>query len=116
MTSPTSPITTHVLDTALGRPAKGVAVVLEIEQAGAWKEIGRGSTDANGRLQALIAPAGFAKGRYRLTFDTDAYFAGFGVTAFYPQVTVAFVVRNETEHFHIPLLLSPYSYFTYRGS
>jgi 5-hydroxyisourate hydrolase len=117
MTSPiTSPITTHVLDTALGKPAKDVPVVLEGERSGTWQKVGSGTTDANGRLQNLLAPTGFAKGRYRLTFDTETYFKAQGVAAFYPQVSIVFTVQNEIEHFHVPLLLSPYGYSTYRGS
>jgi len=112
----TSPITSHVLDLSLGKPASGLTVVLEVAEAGGWKELARGETDANGRLQNLLAPASFAKGRYRLTFDSGAYFAARQMTAFYPQVTVIFVVLNEAEHFHVPLLLSPYGYSTYRGS
>jgi 5-hydroxyisourate hydrolase len=116
--SPTSPITTHVLDTALGKPVKGVPITLEAQQqpGGAWKEVGRGETDANGRLQTLLAPAAFSAGRYRLTFHTEPHFAAVGVATFYPSVTVVFEVRNTAEHYHVPLLLSPYGYSTYRGS
>jgi 5-hydroxyisourate hydrolase len=117
MTMPAaSPITTHVLDTALGKPAAAVPVSLEIEQSGAWKKVGSGATDSNGRLQTLLAPGELAKGRYRLTFDTESYFAGHSVVAFYPRITVVFVVRDTVQHYHVPLLLSPYGYSTYRGS
>ena len=110
-------ITTHVLDTAAGRPAAGVAIVLELESDQGWQELGRGAPDANGRLQALL-PADFklAPGVYRLTFDTAAYFAAQHSEGFYPRVTVSFVVRDAGAHYHVPLLLSPYGYSTYRGS
>jgi 5-hydroxyisourate hydrolase len=112
-----SQITTHVLDVALGKPAAGVPVILEIEKAGGeWKEIGRGATDGDGRLRHLLAPDSLAEGTYRLTFDTNAYFASQKIVGLYPQVTVVFRVRNVKEHYHIPLLLSPFGYSTYRGS
>jgi len=112
----TSPITTHVLDTALGRPAAGVAVNLEIEVFdGQWKELGRGTTDDGGRISQLLADD-FAAGTYRLTFDTKSYFLARNVPCFYPRVTIVFTVRDAKEHYHIPLLLSPYGYSTYRGS
>lgn len=111
-----SPITTHVLDTSLGRPAAGVMVVLEAAAGEPnWKELGRGATDKDGRL-ALALPAGHRlNGTYRLTFDTGTYFRSRNAPVFYPQVTVVFTVA-EAEHYHIPLLLSPYGYSTYRGS
>jgi 5-hydroxyisourate hydrolase len=112
-----SPITTHVLDVSLGRPAAGVPVLLEAEEAGTgWKELQRAETDKDGRLRDLLAPGMLVEGTYRLTFDTDAYFASRKVTALYPQVSVVFTVRDANEHYHIPLLLSPFGYSTYRGS
>jgi 5-hydroxyisourate hydrolase len=112
-----SAITTHVLDTARGRPVAGVAVVLECEWDGGWREIGRGVTDADGRVKTLLAPdAALAAGVYRLTFETGAYFAGQHVTAFYPQIAVVFHVTDPRQHHHVPLLLSPFGYSTYRGS
>ena len=112
-----SGITTHVLDTARGRPAAGVPVVLEIESRGEWKALGRGITDADGRIRQLL-PTGatLAAGTYRLTFDTQSYFASQGIEGFYPQVSVVFIVRDPAQHYHVPLLLSPYGYSTYRGS
>jgi 5-hydroxyisourate hydrolase len=113
-----SGITTHVLDTARGRPASGVPVVLEVRDAGGgWREVGRGATDADGRLRELL-PEGFAmaEGQYRLTFDTQAYFATDAAQAFYTEVVVSFVVRDAGAHYHVPLLLSPFGYSTYRGS
>jgi 5-hydroxyisourate hydrolase len=111
-----SQITTHVLDTSLGRPAVGVQVTLEIQTVGGWKEISRGATDADGRLRHLLEPGALAEGTYRLTFETHAYFQTRKVRALYPQITIAFEVQDKTEHYHIPLLLSPYGYSTYRGS
>jgi 5-hydroxyisourate hydrolase len=112
-----SQITTHVLDTSTGRPAAGIPVVLEIEKSrDEWKELGRGVTDADGRLRELATPGSLKEGIYRLTFDTGAYFAARKVEAFYPRVCVIFTVQRSTEHYHMPLLLSPYGYSTYRGS
>ena len=112
-----SGITTHVLDTARGRPAAGVPVVLEVESGNDWKALGRGATDADGRIgQLLPGGATLAAGTYRLTFDTQAYFASQGIEGFYPQVSVVFIVRDPAQHYHVPLLLSPYGYSTYRGS
>jgi 5-hydroxyisourate hydrolase len=112
-----SPITTHVLDISLGRPAAGVPVLLEVEEAGTgWKELNRAETDKDGRLRDLLASGALVEGTYRLTFDTGAYFASCKVAALYPQVSVVFSVRDAKEHYHIPLLLSPFGYSTYRGS
>jgi 5-hydroxyisourate hydrolase len=112
-----SHITTHVLDTALGRPAAGVPVLLEIEEAGTgWKQMGRGETNRDGRLGDLLAEGALVEGTYRLTFDTHAYFADRKVESLYPQVTIVFTVRDSAEHHHIPLLLSPFGFTTYRGS
>ncbi len=112
-----SGITTHVLDTARGRPAAGVPVTLETRSGGGWTTLGRGRTDADGRLRGLL-PADFtlSEGDYRLTFDAGAYFAAAGAEGFYSEVTVSFVVRDPRAHYHVPLLLSPYGYSTYRGS
>ena len=113
-----SAITTHVLDTARGRPAAGVPVVLEMRGAGGgWRVVGRGVTDEDGRRRDLLAPDfALEEGSYRLTFDVAAYFASCGTQGFYTEVSVAFVVRDAAAHYHVPLLLSPYGYSTYRGS
>lgn len=111
-------ITTHVLDTARGRPAAAVPITLEQREGnGAWVKIGHGETDADGRLRTLV-PAGVSiEARvYRITFDTKSYFDGLGVSGFYPEVTVVFEVRAPSEHYHVPLLLTPFGYSTYRGS
>ena len=112
-----SAITTHVLDTARGRPAAGVRVRLEAQAQGAWTPLGAGVTDADGRLRTLLAAgAPLPAGTYRLVFETGAWFAAQGVAAFYPEVQVAFTVRDAGAHHHVPLLLSPFGYSTYRGS
>jgi len=112
-----SQITTHVLDVSLGRPAAGVPVLLEVEDVGTgWKQLSRSATDKDGRARDLLAAGSLVEGTYRLTFDTHAYFADRKVQALYPQVSVVFTVRNAAEHHHIPLLLSPFGYSTYRGS
>ena len=80
------------------------------------KELGRGVTDGDGRLGELLAPGSLKVGTYRLTFDTRAYFGTRKVDGLYPQVNIVFEVRRSSEHYHIPLLLSPYGYSTYRGS
>jgi 5-hydroxyisourate hydrolase len=102
-----SPITTHVLDTSRGRPAPGIEVTLEFEGS----TIGTGTTDADGRVGNLL-PAGakLNPGKYRISFATAAY------SSFYPSVEVSFVIEDPSQHYHVPLLLSPFSYSTYRGS
>jgi 5-hydroxyisourate hydrolase len=106
-------ISTHVLDTARGQPAEGVPVVLE-RDAGGWAEVARGVTDGDGRVRELV-PGELEDGRYRLTFDTAQYFRTVGDAAFYPEVSVVFIVAGGGHH-HVPLLLSPFGYTTYRGS
>ena len=109
-------ITTHVLDTAIGRPAVGVPVLLERRaDAGSWLLVGRGLTDADGRARDLC-PGGLEVGLYRLTFDTAAYHVARGTTGFYPYVTIVFEVQDPAQPHHVPLLLSPFGYSTYRGS
>ena len=113
-----SAITTHVLDTARGRPAAGLPVVLEAQGGdGRWSAVGKGATDSDGRVAQLLAKgASLQPGLYRLTFDTQSYFVAQEVEGFYPQVTVVFEVRDPTQRYHVPLLLSPFGYSTYRGS
>jgi 5-hydroxyisourate hydrolase len=109
-----STITTHVLDTAEGRPAVGVPVVLSrLEDAG-WRLVSSGETDRDGRVKDLT-PGPVPHARYRLTFDTAAYFAASLQPAFFPEVDVVFEVTDGSHH-HVPLLLSPFGYSTYRGS
>jgi 5-hydroxyisourate hydrolase len=111
-------ITTHVLDTSRGRPADGVPVRLDArDTAGVWREVARGVTDDDGRCRGLVPDASkLLRGVYRLTFDAGQYFDRARVPAFYPEVTVVFEIRDPAEHHHVPLLLSPYGYSTYRGS
>ena len=112
-----SQITTHVLDVSSGKPAAGVLVLLEVEDIGTgWKQLARGVTGADGRLLELLTEGALVEGTYRITFDTYAYFADRKVTTLYPQVTVVFSVHDSKDHYHIPLLLSPFGYSTYRGS
>ncbi len=109
-------ITTHVLDTALGRPARGVPVRLELLDGDAWRELGAGATDDDGRLRTLTPPGPVAPGRYRIGFDTGAYFAACGTPGFFPVAEIQFEIVDGAAHYHVPLLLSPYGYSTYRGS
>ena len=112
-----SGLSTHVLDTAIGRPAAGINLRLEVEDGAGWRELAAHSTNADGRVAQLL-PAGtaLAAATYRLTFDVGGYHAAHGGAGFYPHVTIAFTVRDATQHHHVPLLLSPFGYSTYRGS
>jgi 5-hydroxyisourate hydrolase len=111
-------ITTHVLDLADGRPAIGMAVALEVRDAGGqWMRLGEGATDLDGRLAGLLpADRHLEPGTYRLLFDTGAWFADRRLEGLYPEVSVVFEVTDGTQHYHVPLLLSPYGYSTYRGT
>ncbi len=111
-----SGISTHVLDTALGKPAAGVPVVLEAAEGTGWRELARGTTDADGRVAALLPGGPPAAGDYRVRFDTATYFAALGQPAFYPEVTVHVRFAAAGGKYHLPLLLSPFGYATYRGS
>ena len=102
-------LTTHVLDTARGRPAAGIPVFLEFRDGDDWREIGRGTTDDDGRLRTLTGPS-IEAGTYRITFDTSAR------SEFFPEVTIVFAIEDAQQHYHVPLLLSPFGYSTYRGS
>lgn len=108
-------ITTHVLDTATGRPAAGVGVVLEARTGDGWHTLGEARTDDDGRVRN-IGPDTAGPGTYRLTFRTEEYFSRDGRESFFPEVTVTFTVTDATAHHHVPLLLSPYAFSTYRGS
>ena len=105
-------VTTHILDAATGKPARGVAVVLA-DAAGAT--VATGTTNDDGRIGDL-GPDALDAGTYRLTFATGDYFAATGRESFYPSVTIDFTVADTTQHYHVPLLLSPFAYSTYRGS
>lgn len=109
-----SQITTHVLDTALGRPAAGVPVTLESRASGGWMLLAQAATDADGRVGQLGAES-LEPGDYRLSFDTASYFAATGQAGFFPEVTLVFAVADAA-HYHVPLLLSPFAFSSYRGS
>ncbi len=113
-----SAITTHVLDLASGKPAAGVPVTLAARRGEQdWKILGKGTTDADGRLKTLLPEgARVEPGTYRLQFDLVAYFRTKGTESFYPEASVVFTVRDTSLHYHVPLLLSPHGYITYRGS
>ena len=109
-------ITTHILDTTLGGPAEGITVILELRLASEWTPVGRGTTDGKGRLDTLT-DGPVAPGTYRLTFDIGDYHRHQGLTVpFFPDVKITFNVRDPDEHYHLPLLLSPFGYSTYRGA
>ncbi|WP_445443979.1 hydroxyisourate hydrolase [Clavibacter sp. km1a] len=111
-----SRITTHVLDAVAGRPAEGVPVALERRDAeGAWIPVATGTTDADGRV-ARLGPDDVPAGRWRIAFDTGAWSAARGRATFYPEVVIVFEVEDRSAHHHVPLLLSPFGYSTYRGS
>lgn len=105
-------LSTHVLDTSLGQPAQGVSITLETL---AGKALGAGSTDADGRI-GVIGPDRLEAGDYRLVFDSGSYYADRGTAAFYPEIAIAFTVFDPDEHYHVPVLLNPFGYSTYRGS
>ncbi|MCX5044504.1 hydroxyisourate hydrolase [Aldersonia sp. NBC_00410] len=106
-------MSTHVLDAARGVPAAGVEVALYYVPNGA--QVSTATTDADGRAGALL-PNAAGPGDYRIVFGTGAYFAATGQQGFYPEVAITFTVTDPDAHYHVPLLLSPYSYSTYRGS
>src|SRR5262249_32320143 len=111
-------ISTHVLDTSCGWPAAGVPVTLELRTGRGWRKLAHATTDGDGRVRPLL-PAGTALvrgGTYRITFDTGASFRTQELEGFYPEAAVVFEVRDAEQHYHVPLLLSPYGYSTYRGS
>ena len=109
-------ISTHVLDTTKGRPAQGIRVIAERKSSdGNFVVVGEGVTDSTGRITQLLGSvAALEAGAYRLTFYAGDYFAD--NAAFYSEITVQFLARDPSTHYHVPLLLSPYGYTTYRGS
>jgi 5-hydroxyisourate hydrolase len=112
-----SPITTHVLDTSRGKPGKGIKATLEILRGDKWEELGTGITNDDGRVADLLSPDHkLSAGIYRLTFDTQKYFAAQSIEGFYPHVQITFEVKDGSQHYHVPLLLNPFGYSTYRGS
>jgi 5-hydroxyisourate hydrolase len=109
-------VTSHVLDTSSGHPASGVEVRLEARDGDRWRELGSGRTDADGRVRDLLGDGRIAAGVFRLTFATGPYFQARGVESFHPEVAVVFRIEDPDEHHHVPLLVSPFGYTTYRGS
>jgi 5-hydroxyisourate hydrolase len=116
-----SPITTHILDTAKGKPAEAVTVVLFVQSPEdpvtiGWRQIAIGTTDTEGRIPELLPPDAIIEpGTYRLRFETKEYFEKQAVATFYPFVEITFAI-TDNEHYHVPLLLNPFGYSTYRGS
>ena len=108
-----SQVTTHILDTTLGKPAQGVSIVLEQHTMdNKWARLGEGKTNSDGRLPDLLSSEIKLKpGTYRLIFDTASYFKMIGVKGFYPSVTIAFELLDDS-HYHVPLLLNPFGYST----
>jgi len=112
-----SPITTHVLNTALGTPAKNLPIKLcFMKPDSSWTIIKQGKTNDDGRLLNLITKEEFVPGSYKVIFDTEAYFKEMNTQTFYPYVEVVFKIVKTDEHYHVPLILSPHGYSTYRGS
>ncbi len=112
-----SQLTTHILDTSVGAPAENVPLNLLRLVDGQWSELASGTTDEDGRVSGLIADdLVLESGDYKMVFDTASYFASAGVQGFYPRVEIIFSIDGDGQHYHIPLLLSPFGYSTYRGS
>ena len=115
MTNQRSRVTTHVLDAVTGLPASGVEVTLEQQGTNGWQLVVAGNTDRDGRISDF-GPVDLEPGVYRVRFGTAAYFASLGQPTFYPEVIIPFNLTDADAHYHVPLLLSPYAFSTYRGS
>jgi 5-hydroxyisourate hydrolase len=112
-----SKISAHVLDTSLGRPAANLSVRLDLLDAlGAYRVLGTALTNADGRVSDLLSGQPLEASTYRVMFETEPYFVEKKLPVFYPRIEIVFRVASASEHYHIPLLLSPYGYSTYRGS
>ncbi|TMW64575.1 hypothetical protein Poli38472_011455 [Pythium oligandrum] len=116
-----SPITSHVLDTSRGRPAANMRITLQALDAssGQWHQLNHGVTNEDGRVATPLVPEGmaFQPGTYQLVFDTKSYFEQIGVTEyFYPMATITFEIKQVDQHYHVPLLINPFGFSTYRGS
>lgn len=111
-----SPITTHVLDTHLGRPAAGMAITLYKQEDDQWREIASGITNDDGRIVDWLEGQERKTGIYKIAFATDPYFEKQGLTCFYPNVSFEFRIEHADQHYHVPLLISAHGISTYRGS
>ena len=111
-----SGITTHVLDIALGKPAAGVLVGLTLRDGEGFRELGRSITDVDGRVRDFSSESPLTAATYQLVFETGDYFRASSRTSFYERVTLEFRIIDPSQHYHVPLLLSPFGYSTYRGS
>ena len=113
-----STVSTHVLDTARGRPATGVHVTLQMQNPDEpWSMLAEAWTDEDGRVKPFfLVETHLHPGTYQLLFDTESYFSALNIECFYPQVSVIFKLDDAPQHYHVPLLISPFSYCTYRGS
>jgi 5-hydroxyisourate hydrolase len=109
-------LSTHILDTALGRPAADVSLALWHLQPSGWQEIGTGTTDADGRCKTLLGDTPLQAGEYSIRFETSLYYESQGLEGLYPHIAIVFTVRDPTQHHHIPLLLTANGYTTYRGT
>ena len=112
-----SQITTHILDTSLGKPAAGVRLFLYQQTDTDWIELGAGTTDNDGRVSDLLKTGTvLPAGEFKLIFDIGAYYRDQNTPSFYPRVEILFTIEGDGQHYHVPLLLNPYGYSTYRGS
>jgi 5-hydroxyisourate hydrolase len=112
-----SGLSTHVLDTALGRPAQGLGVRLDVrDESGAFQALTSTATDNDGRVRDLLAGGALEARIFRLTFETGPYLQATHASAFFPDIAITFSIASPHEHHHVPLLLSPFGYSTYRGS
>jgi len=111
-----SGISTHVLDTSQGKPASEVRIRLEVCVDEEWAPYASGITDSDGRCAQLVPAANVEAGKYRIVFETGAYFDGLGIATLYPEIVVILQIASDRSSYHIPLLLSPFGYSTYRGS
>ena len=111
-----SQLTTHVLDTSVGKPGKNISICLKMPVNGNWQTIAQGITNADGRISDLLpSQKNLVQGNYKLVFDTESYFDAQKVKGFYPEVEIQFTISDDA-HYHVPLLINPYGYSTYRGS
>jgi len=109
-------LSTHILDTALGKPVAGIEILLSKLRGSEWRPLARGTTDSDGRCKTLLSESELEATTYRLTFYTRPYFTTQSVTSLYPSIDITFEVTDPGQHYHIPLLLTANGYTTYRGS